>query len=159
MYQSGRTGGKEQASLSFCWRLLHFGEDLSMEESEMRSLLIEYMEKGFLENIVALFRQDPSLYRFVADMLGNEQIRVRLGATALVEELVGEHRQELGDSVPGLIALLQHENPTIRGDALSVLGTIRSPAARSAIEACLADVHPGVSEAAREALAEITSAV
>jgi len=123
-----------------------------MEDAEMRAMLIEYMGKSFLDNIIAMFRQDHSLYRFIADMLGDEQMQVRLGATALVEELVGEHREELNTAVPGIIALLQHENSTIRGDALSVLGTIRAEAARAAIEACLTDVHPGVREAAQEAL-------
>ncbi len=129
-----------------------------MEENEMRAMLIEYMEKGFLDNIIAMFRQDQSLCRFIADMVGDEQIRVRLGATALVEELVGEHREGLDAAVPGLIALLKHDNPTIRGDALSVLGTIRALAARAAIEACMADVHPGVREAAEEALDAINEA-
>jgi HEAT repeat protein len=124
----------------------------------MRALLIEYMSKGFLDNILAMFRQDRSLYRFVADMLGDEQLRVRLGATALVEELVEEHREELNDAVPGLIALLKHENPTIRGDALSVLGIVRARAAQAAIEACLIDIHPGVREAAQEALDAINEA-
>jgi len=122
-----------------------------VEDNEMRAMLIEYMGKGFLDNIIAMFRQDRTLYRFVADMLGDEQMRVRLGATALVEELVEEHREELNDAVPGLIALLKHENPTIRGDVLSVLGIISAPAAKAAVEACLADVHPGVREAAQEA--------
>ena len=129
-----------------------------MEDNEMRAMLIEYMGKGFLDNILALFKQDPSLYRFVADLLGDEQIRVRLGATALVEELVGEHREELNDAVPGLITLLQHENPTIRGDALSALGIIKARAAQAAIETCLNDVHPGVREAAQEALDAISEA-
>jgi HEAT repeat protein len=129
-----------------------------MEDKEMRAMLIEYMEKGFLDNIIAMFRQDRSLYRFIADMVGDEQLRVRLGATALVEELVGEHREELGAAVRGLIALLKHENPTIRGDALSVLGIVRARAAQAAIEACLIDVHPGVREAAQEALDAINEA-
>lgn len=126
-----------------------------MEDNEMRAMLIEYMEKGFLENIIAMFRQDRSLCRFVAYMLGDEQIRVRLGATALVEELAGEHRDGFDAAIPGLINLLKHENPTIRGDVLSVLGIIRAGSARAAIEACLTDVHPGVREAAQEALAAI----
>ena len=129
-----------------------------MEDAEMRAMLIEYMGKGFLDNIIAMFRQDRSLYRFVADMLGDDQIRVRLGATALVEELVREHRDGFADAVPGIITLLKHENPTIRGDALSVLGTIGARDARGAIEACLSDVHPGVREAAQEALGAISEA-
>jgi HEAT repeat protein len=123
-----------------------------MEDAEMRAMLIEYMGKGFLDNIIAMFRQDRSLCRFVADMVGDEQFRVRLGATALVEELAGELGEGLDAAVPGLIDLLKHDNPTIRGDALSVLGIIRARAAQASIEACLADAHPGVREAAQEAL-------
>jgi len=129
-----------------------------MEDAEMRAMLVEYMGKGFLDNIIAMFRQDRTLYRFVADMLGDEQMQVRLGATALVEELVGEHRDGLDAAVPGLIALLKHENPTIRGDVLSVLGIIKARATRTAIEACLTDIHPGVREAAHEALDAIGEA-
>ena len=126
-----------------------------MQDHEMKAMLIEYMDSGFLENIIALFKQDSSLYRFVADMLGDENLRVRLGATALVEELVGSHRDELRAAVPGIIELLKHENPTLRGDAASVLGTIKDPSAIDALRACLDDVHPGVREVARDALSEI----
>lgn len=126
-----------------------------MQDQEMKDMLIKYMGEGFLENIIALFRQDPAVYRFIADMLGDENIRVRLGATALVEELAGDHRKELKAAVPGIVALLKHENPTIRGDAASVLGTIKDPSAGDALRARLDDSHPGVREIARDALAEI----
>jgi HEAT repeat protein len=126
-----------------------------MQDHEMKAMLIEYMGKGFLENIIALFKQDSSLYRFIPDMLGDENLRVRLGATALVEELVGSHREELRAAVPGIIELLKHENPTIRGDAASVLGIIKDPAAIDALRACLHDVHPGVREVTCDALSEI----
>jgi len=126
-----------------------------MQDHEMKAMLIEYMGKGFLENIIALFKQDRSLYRFIADILGDENLRVRLGATALVEELVGSHGEELRAAVPGIIELLKHENPTIRGDAASVLGIIKDPSAIGALRVCLQDVHPGVREVARDALSEI----
>ncbi len=126
-----------------------------MQDHEMKAMLIEYMGKGFLENIIALFKQDRSLYRFIADILGDENLRVRLGATALVEELVGSHGEELRAAVPGIIELLKHENPTIRGDAASVLGTIKDPSAIGALRVCLHDDHPGVQEVARDALIEI----
>lgn len=121
----------------------------------MKAMLIEYMGKGFLDNIIAMFRQDRSLFRFVADMLGAGDLRVRLGTVALVEELAAEHGSELRAAVPGLIELLNHGNPTVRGDAASVLGTIKDRSARAALEACLQDSHPGVREAARDALADI----
>jgi len=126
-----------------------------MNDTEMKAMLIEYMGKGFLENIIALFRQDRSLYRFIADMLGDENLRVRLGATALVEEFVAEHREELRAAVPGIIELLKHDNPTIRGDAASVLGIIKDPSVIDALRACLQDAHPGVREVARDALSGI----
>ncbi len=128
-----------------------------MQDHEMKAMLVEYMGRGFLENIIALFRQDPTAYRFIADMLGNDNIRVRLGATALVEELAREHQAELRSAVPGVIALLRHENPTIRGDAASVLGLIGDEASAGALQECLQDSHPGVREAARDALIEIGS--
>ena len=126
-----------------------------MNDIEMKAMLIEYMGRGFLDNIIAMFRQDMSLCRFIAAMLGDGNIRVRLGATALVEELAGEHRPQLKDAVPGLIELLKHENPTIRGDAASMLGIIKDAGAGASLQEALQDSHPGVREAARDALAEI----
>jgi len=131
--------------------------EASMHDEKMKEMLVDYMGRGFLENIVALFRQDATVYPFVADMLGSDNIRVRLGATALVEELVKEHRQELQSSVPGIIGLLRHENPTIRGDAASVLGIIKDRAAERALRERLEDGNPGVREAARDALLEMES--
>jgi len=126
-----------------------------MNDIEMRAMLIEYMGNGFLENIIAMFKQDSSLYRFIPDLLGNENLRVMLGATALVEELVVEHRKELSAAVPGTIGLLKQESPTIRGDAASVLGIIKDASAIDALRICLHDNHPGVREIARDALVAI----
>jgi hypothetical protein len=121
----------------------------------MKEMLIEYMGRGFLENIIALFKQDQSLYRFIPDMLGSDSLHVRLGTVALIEDLVKGHRNDLYTAVPGLIQLLTHENPTIRGDAASVLGTIKAQSAREALKISSQDVHLGVREAALDALQEI----
>jgi HEAT repeat protein len=126
-----------------------------MNDAEMRAMLIEYMGNGFLENIISMLKQDSSLYRFIPDLLGDDNLRVRLGATALVEELVAEHQKQLSTAVPGIVGLLTHENPTIRGDAASVLGVIRDASAIDALRKCLHDDHPGVREIARDALAEM----
>ncbi len=128
-----------------------------MHHEEMKEMLVDYMGRGFLDNIIALFRQDANVYPFIADMLGSESIRVRLGTMALVEELVKEHRPDLQASVPGLIGLLRHENPTIRGDAASMLGIIKDKAAERALQESLKDGNPEVREAARDALAEMGS--
>jgi len=121
----------------------------------MKNMLVELMGKGFLDNIIALFRQDRSLYRFIPDMLGDENMRVRIGATALVEVLSNEHDAELRNAVPGIIELLRHENPTIRGDAAYVLGMIKDPLARGPLNHALNDENTAVRDAVHDALAEI----
>jgi hypothetical protein len=124
-----------------------------MNDDAMLAMLIEYMGKGFLENIIALFKQEPELARFIPDMLRQENVGVRLGTTALVEEMAGAHDQVLLRAVPGLIGLLEHENPTVRGDAAYVLGVMRAPAAREPLAALQNDENPAVREIASEALA------
>jgi HEAT repeat protein len=126
-----------------------------MHDDEMRALLIEYMGKGFLENIISLMRQDLSALRFIPDLVGNDALMVRLGATALVEELAKDHRQALAVAVPGLITLLRHENPTLRGDAANVLGIIGGRAAREALLDLQRDSNAAVREIAEDALVEL----
>jgi HEAT repeat protein len=84
---------------------------------------------------------------------------VRLGTAALVEELAGNHPDELKVIVPGLTALLTHESPVVRGDTAYVLGIIRDHSAEVALRAALNDENPGVRESARGALEEIGSKV
>ena len=126
-----------------------------MNDDELRAMLIEYMGKGFLENIIALMKQEPLTVRFIPDLLGDDALVVRLGATALVEELAREHRQALSGAVTGLLRLLAHENPTIRGDAANVLGIIGDRSAREALEKLRDDANPMVREIVLEAIAEI----
>jgi HEAT repeat protein len=125
-----------------------------MNDDEMLTMLIEYMEKGFLENIIALFKQEPEFAKFIPDMLRQENVGVRLGTTALVEELAGAYDQILLRAVPGLIGLLEHENPTVRGDAAYVLGVMRAPAAREPLALLKDDDNRAVREIAADALKE-----
>jgi len=129
-----------------------------MNDEEMRAMLIEYMGKGFLENILAMMKQDPSLLRFLPALVGDDAIVVRLGATALIEELVGARCRALADAVPGLLELLGHGNPTIRGDAANVLGIIGDPSALGPLKDLSLDANASVREIAREAVQEIEEA-
>ena len=122
-------------------------------------MLVEYMEKGFLENIVALFKTDNTLYEFIPEMLSDGNMRVRIGTAALVEELTGGHSDELKMIVPGLTSLLTHDNPNVRGDAAYVLGIIGDRSAGVALQAALSDENPGVRESAKDALEEILRVV
>ena len=127
-----------------------------MNDDETQALLIEHMGRGFLENIIALFRKEPELMRFIPAMIADEQVAVRLGTTALVEELATpEHRNELRAAVPGLIGLLGNENPTVRGDAANLLGLIGDPAAAASLRRLLEDPNAAVREIAGDALRDI----
>jgi hypothetical protein len=136
-----RAGRKDRQDLSVLAPFA-FYEGVLMEENEMQAMLIEYMEKG-------LPRQ---YHRHVQTGPLPLPVRRRHGRRRAAPGAARSNGAGGGVAEPGLIALLKHENPTIRGDALSVLGTIKARAARAAIEACLADTHPGVREAAEEAL-------
>ena len=126
-----------------------------MNDEELRDLLVDHMGRGFLENILAMMRQDPSTVRFIPDLIGDDAIVVRLGGTALVEELAREERQILGAAVPGLLRLLAHENPTIRGDAANVLGIIGDRSVQEQVRRLLEDENDSVREIAKEVLQDL----
>ncbi|MCX7913261.1 MAG: hypothetical protein N2511_01610 [Thermodesulfovibrionales bacterium] len=84
---------------------------------EFKTMILEYMQKGFLENIVDMFKHDRSLYPLIIDMIKDERIKVRIGAFALVEELLKDSQKELLEIIPLIKPLLNDPNPTIRGDA------------------------------------------
>jgi HEAT repeat protein len=128
-----------------------------MNDAELHAFLVEYMGKGFLENIIALMKQDPPTARFIPAMLRDEAIVVRLGTTALVEELAKGHRHILSAAVPGLLGLLNDANATVRGDAANVLGIIGERSAISRLRLLEHDANLAVREIAREAVQELES--
>jgi len=87
-------------------------------------LIADHMEGGLLENIIDMFKHDRSLYRFLPDLISDERGRVRLGMAALAEALRKEHLAEMEARVPGVAAILYHEDPSVRGDAAYLLGII-----------------------------------
>lgn len=130
-----------------------------MTNDETKRMLLEYMDRGYLDNIIALFRTDGSLYQFIPDLLKDERMKVRLGAAALIEELMNSHAGEIRSILPHLIGLLTHENPNVRGDTAYVLGVIKDPGARDALRQALADANSAVKETAQEALDQISAAI
>jgi hypothetical protein len=91
---------------------------------EMVKMVADYMEGGFLENIVAMFRQDRNLYPIIGEVLADERQRVRIGMIALVETLIDEDYDNVLTAIPGIAEQLYNEHPTIRGDAAYLLGII-----------------------------------
>jgi HEAT repeat protein len=118
----------------------------------------EYMEGGFLENIIDMFRHDRGLYRTVHLLMSDERGRVRLGTVALVEGLKDEHPEEIAGIVPEVARLLKDKNPTIRADAAYLLGIIGHPAALSYLGEAASDENDLVRQIAAEAIEEIEQA-
>ncbi|MFO0754815.1 MAG: HEAT repeat domain-containing protein [Thermodesulfovibrionales bacterium] len=126
-----------------------------MITGEMKTMVLDYMEKGFLENIIDMFRHDEGLYPLIIDMVRDERLRVRLGAAALVEELARVRQSALAELIPSLALLLRDPNPTVRGDSASLLGSIGHRDALPYLLEAENDENSAVREVAREALREI----
>jgi len=121
----------------------------------MKKLISDYMENGFLENIVDMFRNDKSLYPMIGDLLGDERGRVRLGAVALVETLLANDSDNILKAIPGIAEVLKNHSPTIRGDAAYLLGIIGHKDAMPFLLEALNDENELVSGTVRESIEEI----
>lgn len=119
------------------------------------SMIADYMEKGYLENIVDMFRHDSKLYRLVGELIQDERVRVRIGVTALMEELSVLDAPNVPAAVPPLLPLLGHENPVVRGDVSNILGIVGDRSILPFLEKGLNDSDPNVSLIIGEAIEEI----
>ena len=118
-------------------------------------MIADYMENGFLENIVDMFKHDKELYLLIGDLLGDERSRVRIGAVALVETLKEEDPEHVASAIPGVADRLKDPNVTIRGDAAYLLGIIGHRDALPYLKEKLDDEHALVKESVIEAIEEI----
>jgi HEAT repeat protein len=123
----------------------------------MIKMIADYMENGFLENIVDMFRHDRGLYPLIGELLGDERSRVRIGAVALVETLKEEDAEHIASAIPGVAEKLKDPNATIRGDAAYLLGIIGHRDALPFLKEMLNDDHDLVRESVSEAIEEIES--
>ena len=122
---------------------------------DMKTMIADYMGKGFLENIIDMFKHDRSLYPLIGELMADGRIRVRLGISALVETLAREDPENIVTSIPSIVVLLKNENPTIRGDAVYLLGMVGHRDAVPFLVGALDDENSDVREFAREAIEEI----
>jgi hypothetical protein len=122
---------------------------------DIKTMIADYMEKGFLENIIDLFKHDKSLYPLIGELMTDERMRVRLGMSALVETLAKDDPGNIARSIPSIAALLKDHSPTIRGDAAYLLGIIGQQEAIPLLRGVLEDENGSVREIAREAIEEI----
>ena len=116
------------ASKMIRYGLKHMTKDFDID---MLQVIGDFLELGHVENIVAMFKQDRSLYGLTGDLLRDERFTVRLGTGVLFEELAIIHPKEISLAIPSLLPLLQEQNPILRGEAATILGIIDS---RDALE-------------------------
>lgn len=128
----------------------------AMSSDDLVKMIADYMENGFLENIIDMFRHDRSLYLLVGALIQDERVRVRIGVTAMLEELGLLNAEHVAEAVPGLTRALEHTEPFIRGDAANLLGIIGSSAALPLLrKAADQDGDPNVRLLAAEAINDI----
>jgi len=129
---------------------------INISPAELKTMIADYMEKGFLENIIDMFKHDSSLYSLVGELMTDERVRVRLGMSALVETLGKEAPEHIKKAVPGILPLLKNPNPVIRGDAAYLIGIIgESDSIPLLKEAAENDENPDVRLIAKEAIEDI----
>ncbi len=129
---------------------------ININPEELKTMIADYMEKGFLENIIDMFRHDKSLYRFVGELMADERVRVRLGISALVETLKKEDPENVHMSATNILPLLKNAEPVIRGDAAYLLGIIKHPDAIPLLKKVADnDENADVRSIAKEAMEDI----
>jgi HEAT repeat protein len=107
---------------------------------------------GHVENIVAMFKQDPSLYSLTGDLLRDERYSVRLGMAVLFEELALASGAALSMAIPSLLPLLQEKSPSLRGEAATLLGIIHTDEVMRHLQPLSHDSDPQVAEIAQDIL-------
>jgi hypothetical protein len=120
------------------------------------SRVADFLGRGLLDVLVDLFKADPSLYALLGELLASPEIGVRLGASALVEELAEADPARRPLAAAALSPLLGQADPVRRGDAAYLLGFVGGAPELAPLEALAAgDPNVDVREAAAEAAGSI----
>ena len=116
----------------------------------------EFLGRGLLDVMVDLFKSDPALYGLLGELLASPEMGVRLGASALVEELAVTDPDRRPLAAAALAPLLGEADPVRRGDAAWLLGFVGGAAELAALAAVAeSDPNADVREAAVEAAGKI----
>ena len=128
------------------------GKATDVSDAELLRVIADFLEMGHVENIVAMFKQEPRYYQWVGTLLTDERFAVRLGVSVLFEYLKEERPSEIASAIPSLAAQLAHREPWVRGEVLSVLAIIGTKAALDQVRAQQQDPSPQVQEIIRDIL-------
>ena len=122
---------------------------------DLKTMIADYMEKGFLENIIDMFKHDVNLYAYVGDLVKDGRFIVRIGVSALIETLKIEDPENILKAMPSILPLLKDQDPVVRSDAAYLLGVIGHKDALPFLRDAADDKDTNVRVIVKEAIEEI----
>jgi len=124
----------------------------TVNDTELQQVIADFLALGHVDNIVAMFRQEPAYYSWTGLLLTDERFAVRLGVCVLFEQLAELCPEHTPLAIPSLAAQLHHPVDWVRGEAASVLGIIGTEAALAPLHPLVTDASPQVAEIVRDIL-------
>ena len=123
-----------------------------VSDDELVQIIADFLSLGHVENIVAMFRQEPQYYQWTGLLLNDSRFAVRLGLSVLFEHLTGLCPDQVSLAIPSLAGQLDNPLAWVRGEALSILAIIGTPEALKLVHSHLDDPSPQVVEIAHDIL-------
>jgi len=123
-----------------------------VSDAELLQVIADFLAMGHVDNIVALFRQEPRLFSWTGLLLADDRFAVRLGVSVLFEHLAVLCPDHLPLAIPSLSDQLDNPVDWVRGEAASVLGIIGTEEARALIRPLLSDPSPQIVEIVHDIL-------
>jgi HEAT repeat protein len=130
-------------------------EPANQEDFDMKKMIADYMENGLLDNIIDMYKHDKSLYEYIGYLMSDERMRVRIGATALIETMKDEDPENVSKAIPSILPLLRKQDPVTKGDIAYLLGVIGSKETIPYLNELLKDEDVNVRTIAQEAIEDI----
>jgi len=130
-------------------------EPVNQEDFDMKKMIADYMENGLLDNIIDMYKHDKSLYEYIGYLMSDERMRVRIGATALIETMKVEDPENVSKAIPSILPLLRKQDPVTKGDIAYLLGVIGSKETIPYLNELLKDGDVNVRTIAQEAIVDI----
>jgi hypothetical protein len=118
----------------------------TVSDTELQQVIADFLAMGHVDNIVAMFRQEPLYYGWTGILLTDERFAVRLGISVLFEHLATLCPENNSLAIPGLIAQLNNPVDWVRGEAASVLAIIGTEEALAPLGPMVTDPSPQVAE-------------